>query len=289
MASKQRTGRGVGGRAGKRYELTDEGWARIEPLMPRQGPGGQWNDHRTTLNGIFWILNSGAQWRDMPERYGKCKSVYDRYRRWTREGMFDQILQRLHVQLDKDGRIDWSVFDVDGSNIRAHRSAAGASKASKNRADEPADSALGRSRGGFGTKLHLVTDGRGTPLGATVTAGQSHESKSFERLMDTVRIRRRRRPEAVAGDKGYSYPRIRDWLRRRGIEAVIPARSDQPRRRLNRRVYRRRNAVERCIGWLKECRRVATRYEKLATHYLAFVKLAMIQRCLRLLEPSGRT
>lgn len=134
-----------------------------------------------------------------------------------------------------------------------------------------------------------MTDGRGVPLGVLVTAGQSHESKSFESLMDTVRIGHRRRPDAVAGDKGYSYPRIRKWLARRGIEAVIPTRSNQPRVRLNKRKYRGRNVVERCIGWLKESRRVATRYEKLATHYLAMVKLAMIQRCIRVLDPSNRT
>jgi len=134
-----------------------------------------------------------------------------------------------------------------------------------------------------------VTDGNGVPLGALVTAGQSHESASFEALMDTVNIRRRRRPDAVAGDKGYSYPRIRKWLSRRGIEAVIPSRSNQPREKLNKRKYRRRNVVERCIGWLKCCRRIATRYEKLATHFLGMVKLAMIQRCLRLLDPSDRT
>ncbi len=127
------------------------------------------------------------------------------------------------------------------------------------------------------------------PLGAIVTAGQAHESMSFEKLMDTVRMRRRRRPGAVAGDKGYSYPRIRAWLSRRGIEAVIPHRSNQPKARFSKRKYRGRNVVERCIGWLKWCRRVATRYEKLAESYLAMVKLAMIQRCNRLLEPSDRT
>jgi len=133
-----------------------------------------------------------------------------------------------------------------------------------------------------------VTDGNGVPLGALVTAGQSHESKSFEALMDTVKIRRRRRPDAVAGDKGYSYPRIRAWLARRGIEAVIPPRSNQEPVWYDKKKYRRRNVVERCVGWLKECRRIATRYEKLATHYLAMLKLAMIQRCLRLLDPSNR-
>lgn len=133
-----------------------------------------------------------------------------------------------------------------------------------------------------------MTDGNGVPLGALVTAGQSHESKSFEALMDTVKIRRRRRPDAVAGDKGYSYPRIRAWLARRGIEAVIPPRSNQEPVWYDKKKYRRRNVVERCVGWLKECRRIATRYEKLATHYLAMLKLAMIQRCLRLLDPSNR-
>ena len=113
---------------GQRYELTDEAFERIEPLLPTQKPGGQWKDHRIVLNGMFWILNSGAQWRDMPERYGKWKTVYDRYRRWMRDGLFDRILNRLHLELDADGRIDWDVFDVDGSNIRAHQSAAGAAK-----------------------------------------------------------------------------------------------------------------------------------------------------------------
>lgn len=127
-ASSSSTNRGGQRRRGRRYELTDEAFERIEPLLPKQGDGGQWKDHRTVLNGMFWILNSGAQWRDMPERYGKWQTVYDRYRRWTREGLFDRILHRLHIELDDDGRIDWDVFDVDGSNIRAHQSAAGAAK-----------------------------------------------------------------------------------------------------------------------------------------------------------------
>jgi len=127
-AKTTRTGRGVDGRPGRRYELTDEGYARIEDLLPKQRRGGRWADHRTVLNGIFWVLNSGAQWRDMPERYGRWETVYGRYRRWVREGLFDRILERLHVALDEDGRIDWSVFEVDGSNVRAHRAAAGASK-----------------------------------------------------------------------------------------------------------------------------------------------------------------
>lgn len=131
MAKTTRTGRGVDGRPGRRYELTDDGYERIAPLLPTQKRGGKWADHRTVLNGIFWVLNSGAHWRDMPERYGRWQTVYGRYRRWTREGLFNRLLDRLHVSLDEYGRIDWSVFNVDGSNVRAHRVAAGASETSK--------------------------------------------------------------------------------------------------------------------------------------------------------------
>lgn len=137
-----------------------------------------------------------------------------------------------------------------------------------------------------------MTCGNGVPLAAAVTAGQAHESKSFAAVMESVRPRRRR-PKCVLGDKGYSYPRVRRWCQRRGISDVIPQRADQVRnegrRRFRPAMYRGRNVVERCVGWLKHNRRLGTRYEKLATHYLAMVKLAFISRYLRLLEPSDTT
>jgi len=138
----------------------------------------------------------------------------------------------------------------------------------------------------------LVSDGTGLPLAAVLTPGQRHESTQVERVLGKVRIPRRRgrprcRPIRLAGDKGYSYPRVRAWLRRRGIRAVIPRRADQRpddgRVRFDRDTYRRRNVVERCVGWLKECRAVGTRFDKLAGNYFTTVTLAMIQRYLRLL------
>lgn len=140
-------------RRGRRYELTDEAWERIESLLPVQGRGGKWADHRTLLNGIFWVLNAGTPWRDMPDRYGRWETVYGRFRRWNEEGLFDRILQRLHVTLDDEGFIDWTAFNVDGSNIRAHHHAAGGAKDSQKKDpqspptspwDDPAE-ALARS------------------------------------------------------------------------------------------------------------------------------------------------
>jgi transposase len=122
-----------------------------------------------------------------------------------------------------------------------------------------------------------------------VTPGQAHESTEFEATLDAVRVpqptgRPRKRPDAAAGDKAYAVRHAREWLKRRRIEDVIPTKSNQePREDFDREKYRRRNVVERCIGWIKELRRVATRYEKLAVNYLAMLKLAMMQRYFRVL------
>jgi transposase len=156
---------------------------------------------------------------------------------------------------------------------------------------EPADHALGRSRGGFGTKIHLVCDSHGFIVGIHVTAGQRHESRAFEPTMARRLFHRktgtRRWPARLAGDKGYSYPRIRRWCRRRRVEAVIPTRKDQPRPGdFDAATYQRRNIVERVVGWYKECRRLGTRYEKLAINYVAMWLVAIIEKALRRLLPN---
>ena len=113
---------------------------------------------------------------------------------------------------------------------------------------------------------------------------------AFEDTLNAVRVpqprgRPRTRPAALAGDKGYSFAHVRSVLRRRGIRAVIPYRSNQRRHgpdTFDREAYRERNIVERCVGWLKECRRIATRYEKLAVNFLTMLKVAIIERHLRM-------
>ena len=114
----------------QRHELTDQQWELLVPFFPprpRQR-GGQWKDDRTILNGIFWRLNTGAPWRDLPERYGKWQTVYHRFNTLRKAGRLDHILQELQVRLDERGRIDWDLWCVDGSSIRGSRAAAGASK-----------------------------------------------------------------------------------------------------------------------------------------------------------------
>lgn len=258
----------------ERHDLTDEQWSAIRVYLPRERTGKRgrpWLPHRTVINGICWILAAGAPWRDLPERYGRWKSVYNRFYRWRKEGLWDRIFEGILKRMDRCEKIDRSLWCIDGSVVRAHRCAAG-SKC--NEPEEPENHALGRSKGGFSTKIHLLADAQGIPLAMVITAGQSNEAKSFENTMNQLPARFAKRPEALAGDKAYSSNKIRQWCKSRGITAVIPTRSNERRRRFQRAKYRKRSAVENTIGWLKEKRRIATRYEKQGLNYLAFLKIA---------------
>lgn len=160
----------------------------------------------------------------------------------------------------------------------------------KSRESEPNDHALGRSRGGYGTKVHVIVDGRGVPLGMHLTGGQAHELTALESLLDPdvgTPILHDVEPAALAADKGYSASWARERIQAVNWRPIIPTKSNEKlvtNESFDRMLYRQRNVVERCIGWLKECRRIATRYEKLAVSYLAMLRLACIQRYFRTLE-----
>jgi len=124
----------------RRHELSDAEWARIAPLLPaRETAGTYYKDHRLVLNGMLYRHATGIGWRDLPERYGPWPTVASRFRRWTREGLWDRILEALQRDLDAAGQIDWTLWCIDGSSVRAHRHAAGArgEKAPARRAGGP--------------------------------------------------------------------------------------------------------------------------------------------------------
>lgn len=112
----------------RRYELTDSQWARIEPLLPSSSGkrGGQYKPHRPLLNGMLWRLRSGAPWEDIPPRYGSYKTVWHRFNAWSADGTLQRVAEALVDELDDAGLIDWDLWCIDGSNIRAARAAAGA-------------------------------------------------------------------------------------------------------------------------------------------------------------------
>ena len=171
----------------------------------------------------------------------------------------------------------WAIHSVDGTVIRAHQHAAGAA------GSDAASEALGRSHGGFSTKVHVRAEGQGKPMTFVLTPGQRHEATAFAQLMEQGAVKRpgcgrpRLRPRRVVGDKGYSSRKIRQYLRRRGIRMTIPHKQHERRGPFDRAIYRLRNLVERLINQLKQFRRVATRYEKRGVNYHAMLLLAAIK------------
>lgn len=148
---------------------------------------------------------------------------------------------------------------------------------------DPATEALGRSRGGVSTKIHVRAEGHGKPVVFVLTAGERNDQVALPALTRRGAIKRRGRgrprlrPRRLVGDKGYSSRTVRAALRRRGIGAVIPTRSNERRGpRFDKAAYRERNRVERLFNKLKQCRRIATRYAKRAANYHAMLTIAAI-------------
>jgi transposase len=114
----------------KRHEVSDEEWAILDPLIPQSKAktGRPPRDRRQMVNGMMWILSTGAPWRDLPERFGPWETVYGYFNTWRANSVFDAILDALHLRLDQNGHIDWDLWCIDGSSVRATRAAAGASK-----------------------------------------------------------------------------------------------------------------------------------------------------------------
>ncbi|WP_435800170.1 IS5 family transposase [Streptomyces coeruleorubidus] len=265
-------------------------YRRLPTGHPRRGR--RWADHRRTLEAIAWKYRTNSPWRDLPDELGSFQTAHKRLIRWAVDGTWEMILTAVLAAADADDDIDWTV-SVDSTVVRAHQHAAGSLKRGRP-APASADHALGRSRGGLSTKVHLAADGRARPLAFTVTAGQAGDAPAFETVMSRIRVphtgpgRPRTRPLAVLADRAYSSRAIRSHLRRRGIRAVIPQPSDQIGHRLRRgrlggrppgfdsEVYKQRNTVERCINRLKQWRGLATRTDKLAIAFQAALHLAGI-------------
>jgi transposase len=249
-----------------RIEISDQEWLRLLPNLKKL-PGiyvGTPDKCRQFVASCLWILRSGAQWRVLPSTHGKWNSVFKRFSRWCASGAWEKLLEYHSVHADLQD------VSMDGSVIRAHACAAGASHSTAE------NEALGRSKGGFGCKIHALCDGLGLPIKFILTGGHEAECKQAIPLMENINA------SAVLADKAYDTNEFRNWLAEHKIQAVIPPKSNRKQEiECDYWLYKERHAVECMFGKLKHYRRIATRYEKKAINYMGMLSFSSVLLWLR--------
>ncbi|MFC3714534.1 IS5 family transposase [Sphingoaurantiacus capsulatus] len=238
--------------------LSEAQMRRIAPHFPLSHGVARVDDRRV-LSGILFVIRNGLRWRDAPAAYGPHKTIYNRFIRWSRLGVFNRIFAELAAGSDAGDRLM-----IDATHLKAHRTAASLLKKGL------LPRCIGRSRGGLTTKLHAVCDGSGRPVRLALTEGQTSDYKGAALLVGTLPPAR-----AMLGDRGYDARWFREALAERGITACIPShrtRKIQPP--YDRTLYRQRHKIENMFARLKDWRRIHTRYDRCAHTFLSAIAFA---------------
>ena len=251
-----------------RFDLTDGKWAIIQPLLANKPRGVARVDDRRVVNGIFYILRTGSPWRDLPERCGPCTTVYNRYNRWAKAGVWLRIFEALSARSPES--LSHRLLDRARPPARGGRKKGGA------------DHAIGRSRGGLSTRIHAVVDASGLPVRFVLTPGQASDKTTAPVLLEGLRLAR-----DVVADRGYDARAVIEIIEAGGATAHIPTQRDRNHQRsVDRMIDRQRNLIERFFNKLKHSRRIAARYDKLARNFLAAIPLASIRLRIKHYEPT---
>ncbi len=235
--------------------LTDEHWPKLRTIMLQENIYDK-PSLRATVEGILYRMRVGCPWRDLPPAFGKWDSIYKRFNEWSRLGKVLNIFKALVQEPDTE----WEF--IDGSIVRAHQHSSGAA---------PEAQAVGKSRGGNSTKIHLAVDAYGLPIEFEVSGGEAHDCTMAPELIGRL-------PDsaAVVADKGYDSEEIRRCIEDKGAKPVIPRRKNSKTGNADMDwcLYKYRHLVENAFARLKHFRAIATRYDKLKRNYKAMLAFA---------------
>ena len=240
------------------FWLSDEQWKRIEPHLPTDVRGVERADDRRVISGIVHVLRSGCRWCDCPPEYGPPTTIYNRFVRWARRGIWENLFR----ELAGNGR-SADMQMINSTHVKAHRSAAGGKGGRKSRL------LAVRAEGATRRSMHsqMLKDAL---IAILLTGGEAHDGPLAERLICRVEP-----AKCLLGDKAYDSNELRADLDEQGTKPVIPNRSNRKQRfNFNKRLYKLRWRIEAAFNRLKDFRRIATRYDRLARNYLASVCLA---------------
>lgn len=250
----------------EKYYITQENWQRI--YFTLQGIRGiRVKEESGTfrfVEGVYFIMRTGAQWRELPSCYGKWRTIHKRYECWCRKGIWNQILEVFSNDYDGESIM------IDATIIRAHPCAAGYEKGQHDR------EALGRSKGGFTTKIHAVVDALGQALKFSLTPGHRHDITQASYLIEGFEN------SNVIADKGYDSETFIEQIEKQRCTPVIPPRSNRKDpREYDQHLYKERHLVECFFNKIKHFRRVFSRFDKKASSFMGFLAYASIILWLR--------
>lgn len=245
-------------------KLTDEqlGWlvARLPVSEPNPKGGRPEAERRKTIQGIFWILDNGAKWKDLPRCFGAKSTVHRWYKIWTMAGVFERIMQEAgRCVEERDGFKLYECF-IDGTFAKARGGGDG----------------IGCTKAGKGVKIMVLVDARGLPVSIETMSASPHESQLAQQLFDFMLTREL--PERVIGDKAYDRDKRDHALAAKGVELIAPHRSSRKPKNITQdgrplRRYKRRWIVERSIAWIQNFRRLCIRWERSTMMYQGFLHL----------------
>ena len=243
----------------EKYYINKENWQKIYQVLQVQKGIRVKNEIKTRyfLESVYFILKTGSQWRALPSYYGKWRSIHKRYESWSSKGFWDLILQAFSKDYDGESLM------IDATIIRAHPCAAGYEKGQHDR------EALGRSKGGFTTKVHAVVDALGQALRFTLTPGQRNDITQASQLLEGFENAN------IIADKAYDSNALIAQIQNQNCISVIPSRANRKNpRSYDKHLYKERHLVECFFNKIKHFRRVFSRFDKKASSFMGFLAFA---------------
>lgn len=259
------------------WHIPDPLWKQLKPLLGKEKkPGTRGRPvvpFRVVFNGILYVLRTGCQWKQAPEKFGSGSTLHRRFQQWRKRGVFTRLWRSMLREYDRRRGIRWHWQALDSCMTKAPL---GGPETGKNPTD----------RAKSGTKRHVVCDQRGAPLGLAITGANRHDKKLALRVVDAMRIARpapsKQQPQHLCADKGYDFADVRAGFEQRGYTAHIPQRGMPPRTG-RRRHKPKRWVVERTHSWLNRHRRLLVRWEKSDKNYAALIHFAFSIQLYRLI------